>query len=204
MDTQKVKDFFRDLFTLRTVWIDRGQGQWTVKKRMHPVLRGLLCTLALVAALTVYAAMKNEALPVPEPEPAIAKMIEPEKPVDVQTDTQTKPQNNNQPVVLPLKPIAMRREIMLPSEMNPDTDRIMIPVKKPEITIQHEEEKTRTFNMPDDGKYRIFVSKSEHKLWLLNGNEIVQEYPIATGKNPGDKQRIGDNRTPTGNFKIVS
>ncbi|MBR0251062.1 MAG: hypothetical protein IJQ77_08260, partial [Synergistaceae bacterium] len=98
MDTQKVKDFFRDLFTLRTVWIDRGQGQWTVKKRMHPVLRGLLCTLALVAALTVYAAMKNEALPVPEPEPAIAKMIEPEKPVDVQTDTQTKPQNNNQPV----------------------------------------------------------------------------------------------------------
>lgn len=204
MDTQKVKDFFRDLFTLRTVWIDRGQGQWTVKKRMHPVLRGLLCTLALVAALTVYAAMKNEALPVPEPEPAIAKMIEPEMPAEVQKDTQTKTQNNNQPVVLPLKPIAMRREIMLPSEMNPDTDRIMIPVKKPEITIQHEEEKTRTFNMPDDGKYRIFVSKSEHKLWLLNGNEIVQEYPIATGKNPGDKQRIGDNRTPTGNFKIVS
>lgn len=204
MDTQKIKDFFRDLFTLRTVWIDRGQGQWTVKKRLHPLLRGILCTLALIASLTVYAAMKNEALPVPEPEPAIAKMIEPEKPVDVQTDTQTKPQNNNQPVVLPLKPIAMRREIMLPSEMNPDTDRIMIPVKKPEITIQHEEEKTRTFNMPDDGKYRIFVSKSEHKLWLLNGNEIVQEYPIATGKNPGDKQRIGDNRTPTGNFKIVS
>lgn len=204
MDTQKVKDFFRDLFTLRTVWIDRGQGQWAVKKRMHPVLRGLLCTLALIAALSVYAAMKNESLPVPEPEPAIAKMIEPEKPVDVQKDTQTKTQNNNQPVVLPLKPIAMRREIMLPSEMNPDTDRIMIPVTKPEITIQREEEKKRTFNMPNDGKYRIFVSKAEHKLWLLNGNEIVQEYPIATGKNPGDKQRIGDNRTPTGNFKIVS
>ena len=198
MDTQRVKDFFRDLFTLRTVWIDRGQGQWTVKKRMHPMLRGLLCTLALIAALTVYAAMKNESLP--EPEPAIAKTIEPEKPAEVQTDTQ----NNNQPVVLPLKPIAMRREIMLPSEMNPETDRIMIPVTKPEITIQHEEEKTRTFNMPNDGKYRIFVSKSEFKLWLLNGNEIVQEYPIATGRNPGDKQRVGDNRTPVGNFRIVS
>ena len=198
MDTQRVKDFFRDLFTLRTVWIDRGQGQWTVKKRMHPMLRGLLCTLALIAALTVYAAMKNESLP--EPEPAIAKTIEPEKPAEVQTDTQ----NNNQPVVLPLKPIAMRREIVLPSEMNPETDRIMIPVTKPEITIQHEEEKTRTFNMPNDGKYRIFVSKSEFKLWLLNGNEIVQEYPIATGRNPGDKQRVGDNRTPVGNFRIVS
>lgn len=198
MDTQKIKDFFRDLFTLRTVWIDRGQGQWTVKKRLHPLLRGILCTLALIASLTVYAAMKNASLP--EPEPAIAKMIEPEIPSEVQKETQ----NNNQPVILPLKQMAIRREIILPSEMNPETDRIMIPVTKPEITVQPEEPETRTFNMPDDGKYRIFVSKSDHKLWLLNGNEIVQEYSISTGRNPGDKQRVGDNRTPTGNFRIVS
>ncbi|MBQ7665246.1 MAG: L,D-transpeptidase, partial [Synergistaceae bacterium] len=36
------------------------------------------------------------------------------------------------------------------------------------------------------------------------GNNIVQEYSIATGKNPVDKQIVGDNRTPVGNFKIVS
>ena len=200
MDTQRIKEFLKDLFTLRTVWIDKGQGQWAVKKRMHPLLRGTLWTLALVASLTVYAAMKNES-----PEPAIAKTIEPEKPAEIQNQTANQNQNNNL-TVLPLKPIAMRREIILPSEMNPETDRIMIPVTKPEITETHEEPEieTRTFNMPDDGRYRIFVRKSEYKLWLLNGNDIVQEYSIATGKNPGDKQRVGDNRTPVGNFKIVS
>ena len=203
MDTQRIKEFLKDLFTLRTVWIDKGQGQWAVKKRMHPLLRGTLWTLALVASLTVYAAMKNESLP--EPEPAIAKTIEPEKPAEIQNQTANQNQNNTL-TVLPLKSIAMRREIILPSEMNPETDRIMIPVTKPEKTETHEEPKieTRTFNMPNDGRYRIFVRKSEYKLWLLNGNDIVQEYSIATGKNPGDKQRVGDNRTPVGNFKIVS
>lgn len=242
MDTQKFKDFLRNLFTLRTVWIDKGQGQWSVKKRMHPLLRGVLCTLALIASLTVYAAMKNESLP--EPEPAIAKMIEPEKPSEIlnhaenlnlnanlnantnrnasrstslnantnrnnanqNSDKKTNQRTNrNQNItVLPLKPVAKKREIILPSEKNPNTDRIIIPAKKPEITKQREKPKVRRFNMPDDGKYRILVSKIEHKLWLLNGNDIVQEYSIATGRNPGDKQRVGDNRTPTGKFKIVS
>ena len=208
MDTQKIKEFLKDLFTLRTVWIDKGQGQWSVKKRMHPLLRGVLWTLTLIASLTVYAAMNNESLP--EPEPAIAKMIEPEKPAEIQNQNA---QEQSQ-TVLPLKPIAMKREIVLPSEKNPGTDRIMIPITRPAITETHEEHKKReerkknmrvpVFNMPDDGKYRIFVRKSEYKLWLLNGNDIVKEYSIATGRNPGDKQRVGDNRTPVGNFKIVS
>lgn len=196
MDTQRIKDFLRDLFTLRTVWIDRGQGQWSVKKRMHPLLRGIFCTLALIITLTFYAGFKNTSLP--KPESAIAKTIEPESP---------KPsENHSKEVLLPVKQTAMRREIILPSEANPETDRIMIPITRPEIPDRPEESESnmRTFNMPNDGKYRILVSKSEYKLWLLHGNDIVQEYSIATGKNPGDKQRVGDNRTPVGNFKIVS
>lgn len=189
MDTQKIKDFIKDLFTLRTVWIDKGQGQWSVKKRMHPLLRSMCWTIALIIGVSLYAGLKNESLS--KPEQAIAKTVEPEKPSENQT-------------VLPLKTIAMRREIVLPSEANPETDRIMMPVTKPEIEEVHEEIKLRTFDMPDDGKYRIFVKKSEFKLWLLNGNSVVQEYSIATGKNTGDKQRVGDNRTPTGDFKIVS
>ncbi len=194
MNTQRIKELLSDLFTLRTVWIDKGQGQWSVKKRMHPLLRGTLWTLAVIASLTVYAALKNESLP--KPEQAIAKTIEPEKPSEIQKQTV-------QPVQ-PLKTMAMRREIILPSEMKPETDRIMIPVKRPEPIKRHEAPRVRTFNMPNDGMYRILVNKSEHKLWLLKGNKLVREYSIATGKNPGDKQRTGDNRTPTGNFKIVS
>ena len=189
MDTQKIKNFLSGLFTLRTVWIDKGQGQWTVKKRMHPLLRGTLWTLALIASLTAYAALKNESLP--KPEQAIAKTI----------DNEQKPSPELQTTVLPLKQMAIRREIILPSETNPETDKIMMPVTRPKTNA---EPRVQNFNMPDDGKYRILVNKSEYKLWLLNGNKLVHEYSIATGKNPGDKQRIGDNRTPTGNFKIVS
>ena len=48
------------------------------------------------------------------------------------------------------------------------------------------------------------INKSNYTLSLYKGNELIKQYPVAVGKNPGDKQRVGDNRTPTGDFKIVS
>ena len=101
-------------------------------------------------------------------------------------------------MVIPLKAPSKRNEIILPSEENPGTDRIISdtanltskPAPAPQIT--------------DNGKYNIDVNKSAHKLSLYKGKQLVKEYSIAVGKNPGDKQRIGDYRTPTGNFKIVS
>ncbi|MBQ6112894.1 MAG: L,D-transpeptidase, partial [Synergistaceae bacterium] len=56
----------------------------------------------------------------------------------------------------------------------------------------------------NNGKYRIDVNKSTYTLTLYQGDELIKEYPIAIGRNPGDKQRRGDHRTPVGNFKIVS
>ena len=32
----------------------------------------------------------------------------------------------------------------------------------------------------------------------------MKKYPVAVGKNTGDKERVGDHRTPVGKFKIVS
>ncbi|MBQ7593464.1 MAG: L,D-transpeptidase [Synergistaceae bacterium] len=56
----------------------------------------------------------------------------------------------------------------------------------------------------NNGKYHIEIDKSDYTLSLFKGDELVKIYPVAVGKNPGDKQRVGDNRTPTGDFKIVS
>jgi len=50
--------------------------------------------------------------------------------------------------------------------------------------------------------YRIVVVKQAFKLCLYAGNELVKNYPIAIGKNPGDKQKVGDGRTPEGDFYI--
>lgn len=49
---------------------------------------------------------------------------------------------------------------------------------------------------------RILVKKSEFALYLYDGNVLEKSYPIAIGKNSGDKQAVGDMRTPEGKFYI--
>jgi murein L,D-transpeptidase YafK len=49
----------------------------------------------------------------------------------------------------------------------------------------------------------IVVEKSKHTLTLFQSGFPIRTYGIALGKEPtGDKQRIGDNRTPEGLFRI--
>lgn len=49
----------------------------------------------------------------------------------------------------------------------------------------------------------IVVEKSKHMLTLYQAGFAVRTYGVALGKEPtGDKQRIGDNRTPEGLFRI--
>ena len=49
----------------------------------------------------------------------------------------------------------------------------------------------------------LVVEKLRHTLTLFQQGVVVRTYQIALGKQPtGDKQRIGDNRTPEGLFYI--
>ena len=51
---------------------------------------------------------------------------------------------------------------------------------------------------------KIVVTKSKFTLEVYDDkNEIIKTYKVAIGKNPGDKQRKGDMRTPIGEFKII-
>ncbi len=43
---------------------------------------------------------------------------------------------------------------------------------------------------------RIVIEKSNFTLTLYDGNRVVKVYPVAVGKNPGDKETVGDMRTP--------
>ncbi len=225
MNTDNIRDFIQDLFTLRTVWIDKGRGRWTVKKRLHPLLKAILCTLGVVLCAVVYSGIN--ALPSVEaepqtltvtaklPEPVHETRIEPEpvaalvahtEPQPVRTLRQEEKEISAPPVkdsahiIIPIstaKPAPKQKakkaaNIVLPSEMNPDTDRIIPGSTRP---------KPAPVN---NGKYNIRISKSTYTLSLYKGRELVKEYPVAVGRNPGDKQRTGDNRTPVGNFKIIS
>lgn len=47
-------------------------------------------------------------------------------------------------------------------------------------------------------KYNILIIKSEYLLELREDDVIVHSYRVGLGKNPGQKMRVGDMTTPTG------
>lgn len=60
---------------------------------------------------------------------------------------------------------------------------------------------SRKPRMLKDGLY-ILIVKNQHKLHLYNDGKRIKNYTVALGKNPEDKQAVGDNRTPEGHFYI--
>ncbi|HOP05252.1 MAG TPA: L,D-transpeptidase [Tenuifilaceae bacterium] len=57
----------------------------------------------------------------------------------------------------------------------------------------------------NDTTLSVLVDKSEYKLSILSGTQIIKEYPVVFGGNPkDDKLMQGDECTPEGTFYIVS
>lgn len=51
---------------------------------------------------------------------------------------------------------------------------------------------------------KILVVKSERKLYLYRGSEVLRSYRVSLGLNPvGHKQRAGDYRTPEGLYQLT-
>lgn len=50
----------------------------------------------------------------------------------------------------------------------------------------------------------VRIVKGTYKLYLYRGVEVEKTYDIAIAKNSGNKERRGDNRTPTGSFVVQS
>lgn len=49
----------------------------------------------------------------------------------------------------------------------------------------------------------LAISKGHFKLFVLDGEKVVENFGVAVGKNKGQKQRAGDNRTPEGMFEVT-
>jgi murein L,D-transpeptidase YafK len=51
---------------------------------------------------------------------------------------------------------------------------------------------------------KILVVKSERRLYLFRGREVLRSYRVSLGLNPrGHKQRSGDFRTPEGMYRLT-
>jgi murein L,D-transpeptidase YafK len=59
------------------------------------------------------------------------------------------------------------------------------------------------FSQSPAAAHALVVKKSKFMLDVTLGDSVIKTLPIALGKNPGDKQKRGDNRTPEGKFTIV-
>ncbi len=61
----------------------------------------------------------------------------------------------------------------------------------------------RTFRLPVEQADRIVILKSERTMTLLRQGKVLKTYKVALGHEPrGPKTRIGDNRTPEGEYSI--
>lgn len=47
------------------------------------------------------------------------------------------------------------------------------------------------------------LSKENFKFFVMDGRNVVDAFDIAVGKNKGQKQKAGDNKTPEGMFRII-
>ncbi len=51
---------------------------------------------------------------------------------------------------------------------------------------------------------RVLVRKSERRMYLMRGDEILRSYRISLGLRPeGSKERAGDYRTPEGSYRLA-
>ncbi|HAA47439.1 MAG TPA: hypothetical protein DCE03_02985 [Synergistaceae bacterium] len=55
-----------------------------------------------------------------------------------------------------------------------------------------------------EGSIWILIDKPSFSLTQYRGTQKISSYPVALGKNPENKQRAGDMRTPEGVFKVKS
>ncbi|SLN57710.1 L,D-transpeptidase catalytic domain [Roseivivax jejudonensis] len=61
--------------------------------------------------------------------------------------------------------------------------------------------KFRTYNGPE--VTRVYVDKSERRMYLIHHDRVLKQYPIQLGFAPaGHKQFEGDGRTPEGHYLI--
>src|ERR1700756_338802 len=50
---------------------------------------------------------------------------------------------------------------------------------------------------------RVVVKKTERRLYLMHGGDVVRSYHVALGLSPvGQKERSGDFRTPEGSYRL--
>ena len=76
--------------------------------------------------------------------------------------------------------------------------------KKAEVQKQKVEEAKVAAQPVQSHTYSLVITKSAYRISLLDNGNPIKEYNCAVGRNPGQKTKTGDARTPVGTFKVES
>ncbi len=178
-------NFLRELFTLTPVWVDRGGGRWAMRRRMHPLLRAVLAVSLMVFGIA-WGLNRFVGEPAPEtPQTAEA----PAAPTEA-----VSPAEAPQAAEAPSLPTPMEVPALEDLMAQP------VPGGKGAGTTAA----PKRGQAAKAGDYWVHISKGDYTLSLYRGNELVKSYSVAVGRNPGNKQRVGDFRTPVGHFRVQS
>ena len=195
-----------------------GEGRWERKKPARPLVRIGMCAAGLLliagAGFSFVSQSKNDLIaqnaelfevrePIynadfneTKPEAKEIKIIE----VEEVAEAEAKPEEikNSRAANINLKELNLKYEDL-------EADFNLPPVKQASVNNNKLNNNKRiNNNVNNKSDYWIKINKGSYTLALYKGDELVKEYSVAVGKNPGDKQRKGDHRTPVGDFKIVS
>lgn len=198
MKSHPLLKFLQELFRVNSVWIDKGQGRWVMRRRLHPLLR------LMIASVMIFLITWGISLFFRQEEPDV-----PESPVTVKPFL---PGSSTPPdAFVPIASDSEGRD----SEPIKETEAVKAPEQKPEKTVKKQnienlkgkpkQNKEDTSKPPVRAEQNwIKISKSDYRLYLYKGNKLLNSYSVAIGKNPGNKRSVGDNRTPVGTFKVQS
>ena len=196
-------NFLVELFTLTPVWVDRGQGRWALRRRMHPALRALLAISLMIFGIA-WSLDRFMSAPAPEtPEAQVQSEPQPQvqlQPHQLQSQAQLQTQSQLQTPAQSLEQAQLQpQEEPQQEPLRPPRPMELPPLK--DIVVAEPKDSGRGGN---PGEYWVRISKGDCTLSLYRGNELVKNYSVAVGRNPGNKRRIGDNRTPVGQFRVQS
>lgn len=83
-----------------------------------------------------------------------------------------------------------------PTAPEPEKSGTAVQTASQEEKLPDPKDTTRTHD------YSILIKKGKFTLYLLDQEKPVGHWPVALGKNPGQKEKSGDMKTPTGTFPV--
>ena len=112
-----------------------------------------------------------------------------------------RPSHMNVEKIIPAAPLGENQALKDPEPVEPEQPAVDRP--EPPTPVAKKLVVPATIAASTEKGKWIFIDKANFRLYLAEGNKVIDSWGIAVGKVPGDKRGKGDMRTPEGkNFSV--